>query len=156
MPLSENMREGYRQIMERGLAVDAENRAVGPLTGAQARLVGLKPGCRTRAHRRQGAGLAARIEAGATVSAEAVPEAAAAHPVIAAMLERDQTIAALRTEQGQLAQQLLDTERTQRRQTGNRRRARQREAAMAGVENARLLNRLRENQERLASLTAQR
>ena len=86
-----------------------------------------------------------------------MPEAAAAHPVIAAVLERDQTIAALRTERGQLAQQLLDT----RNELNAARQeivdvTRQREAAMAGVENARLLlNRLRENQEQLkASLTA--
>ena len=74
-----------------------------------------------------------------------------ARPVIAAVLERDQTIAALRTERGQLAQQLLDT----RNELNAARQeivdvTRQREAAMAGVENARLLlTRLRENQERL-------
>ena len=88
---------------------------------------------------------------------DAVPETAAKHPVIAAVLERDQTIAALRTERGQLAQQLLDT----RNELNAARQeivdvTRQREAAVAGVENARLLlNRLRENQDQLkASLTA--
>ena len=159
VPLSENMREGYRQIMERGLAVDAELTArLGRSQALKARLAALETGLQdARAAADEALGLAARIEAGATVTPEAVPEAAAAHPVIAAVLERDQTIAALRTEQGQLAQQLLDT----RSELNAARQeivdvTRQREAAMAGVENARLLlNRLRENQDQLkASLTA--
>jgi len=159
VPLSENMREGYRQIMERGLAVDAELTArLGRSQALKARLVALEAGLQdARTAADEALGLAARIEAGATVTPEAVPEAAAAHPVIAAVLERDQTIAALRTERGQLAQQLLDT----RNELNAARQeivdvTRQREAAMAGVENARLLlNRLRENQEQLkASLTA--
>lgn len=142
VPLSENMREGYRQIMERGLAVDAELTArLGRSQALKARLVALEAGLQdARTAADEALGLAARIEAGATVSAEAVPEAAAAHPVIAAVLERDQTIAALRTERGQLAQQLLDT----RNELNAARQeivdvTRQREAAMAGVENVRLL-----------------
>ncbi len=158
VPLSENMREGYRQIMERGLAVDTELTArLGRSQALKARLVALEAGLQdARAAADEALGLAARIEAGATVTPEAVPEAATTHPVIAAVLERDQTIAALRTERGQLAQQLLDT----RNELNAARQeivdvTRQREAAMAGVENARLLlNRLRENQEQLkASLT---
>ena len=153
VPLSENMREGYRQIMERGLAVDTELTArLGRSQALKARLVALEAGLQdARAATDEALGLAARIEAGATVAPEAVPEAAAAHPVIAAVLERDQTIAALRTERGQLAQQLLDT----RNELNAARQeivdvTRQREAAMAGVENARLLlNRLRENQDLL-------
>jgi chromosome segregation ATPase len=152
-PLSENMREGYRQIMERGLAVDGELTArLGRSQALKARLVALEAGMQdARATTDEALGLAARIEAGATVTPEAVPEAAAAHPVIAAVLERDQTITALRTERGQLAQQLLDT----RNELNAARQeivdvTRQREAAMAGVENARLLlNRLRENQDLL-------
>jgi len=153
VPLSENMREGYRQIMERGLAVDAELTArLGRSQALKARLTALETGLQdARAAADEALGLAARIEAGATVNPDAVPETAAKHPVIAAVLERDQTIAALRTERGQLAQQLLDT----RNELNAARQeivdvTRQREAAMAGVENARLLlTRLRENQERL-------
>ena len=153
VPLSENMREGYRQIMERGLAVDAELTArLGRSQALKARLTALETGLQdARVAADEALGLAARIEAGATVNPDAVPETAAKHPVIAAVLERDQTIAALRTERGQLAQQLLDT----RNELNAARQeivdvTRQREAAMAGVENARLLlTRLRENQERL-------
>lgn len=153
VPLSENMREGYRQIMERGLAVDAELTVrLGRSQALKARLVALEAGLQgARTAADEALGLAARIEAGAAVTPEAIPEVAAAHPVIAAVVERDQTIAALRTERGQLAQQLLDT----RNELNAARQeivdvTRQREAAMAGVENARLLlNRLRENQDLL-------
>ena len=153
VPLSENMREGYRQIMERGLAVDAELTArLGRSQALKARLAALETGLQdARVAADEALGLAARIEAGATVNPDAVPETAAKHPVIAAVLERDQTIAALRTERGQLAQQLLDT----RNELNAARQeivdvTRQREAAMAGVEHALLLlTRLRENQERL-------